>query len=107
MKENVPCFVVGAGVATVSLASVGWWLDSGVGVAVMLALLFTAALAMAQSWRKATAVWVGAMAATLAGLLLEGPGTLWPIALVLSGVLMAVAVFAGMAMRRLLATVTG
>ncbi|HVC20338.1 MAG TPA: hypothetical protein VNE16_09685 [Vicinamibacterales bacterium] len=93
-------FLVGLAVPVVVQRYVGWWLDSSRGVAVALVLLFALGVVFAlgrpaRPWRRAGALCVGAFAGSAAILFWNGPGTIWPIVLVMAAALSTFAVLAG------------
>jgi hypothetical protein len=98
-KSIVP-FIVGAAVPVLAQQTVGWWLDSGRGVAivssslVVLAVIF-AVLRPADGWRQALALALGSFAASAALLAWTGPGTIWPIVLVVAAMLLTLAALLG------------
>jgi hypothetical protein len=51
-------------------------------------------------WARAIALWAGAMIGLTASLWCIGPGTIWPIVLIVSSVLAACAVTAGISVGR-------
>jgi hypothetical protein len=92
--------LIGAVSAASLQACTGWWLNSGIGVAWTVAVLFLLALCVGSwsprsPWARATALWAGVMTGLAASLFWIGPGTIWPIVLTVSGVLSASAVLAG------------
>ena len=96
-------FALGVSVAAFVHSWTGWWLNSGDGVAWMVLMLFSIAgsLAYSRGWRyDGAAVWSGAMAALVGRLMYVGPGTLWPIVIVVTGVISACAISAGGAVGR-------
>lgn len=91
-------FALGVSVAAIVHTRTDWWLNSGDGVAWMVLMLFSVAVSLACSrrWRyDGAAVWSGAMAALVGRLMYVGPGTLWPIVIVVTGVISACAISAG------------
>jgi len=95
MKVATLALALLAGVITavVSQMVTGWWLDSGRGVAFMMALL--GALSMGFVWldRKAPlALWIGMMNATTVILFMTGPGTIFPIVMAFAAALSAFAI---------------
>ena len=100
-RESLCSFVGGFVLAVVLQQPTGWWLNSGVGVAVTLAGVVTAAIVVAAVGPvlgrrdQARALWVGVNAGLAASLLRVGPGTIWPIVIVIGGALTGVAVFLG------------
>jgi len=88
--------VAGAASAVVSQLLTGWWLDSGRGVALMMAMLCVLSIALVWSDRRAPlALWVGMINATIVILFMVGPGSLFPIVLVLAAVLSVLAIVPG------------
>lgn len=90
---------------------VGWWLDSGTGVAAMLGCVTALGLYFGRGAadglpRRALALWAGAMAANVGVLFWIGPGNIWPIALVIAGVLVLTAVVAGAAVAWIVRSLT-
>ncbi|MQA30192.1 MAG: hypothetical protein GEU82_10180 [Luteitalea sp.] len=90
----------------------GWWLDSGRGVAVMMLML--AATSMLVVWRSgrspirpAAHLWAGSYLGMIAALLSTGAGTLWPIVLVVAGMLSAVAIVLGVLASRAIGSSRG
>jgi hypothetical protein len=72
-------------------------------VAWMVLMLFSVAVSLSctRRWRyDGAAVWSGAMAALVGGLMYVGPGTLWPVVIVVSDVTSACAISAGGAVGR-------
>jgi hypothetical protein len=98
--------LIGAVSAASLQACTGWWLNSGTGVACTVAILFLLALCVGSwsprsPWARATALWAGAMTGLAASLVCIGPGTIWPIVLIVSSALTACAVLAGISVGRL------
>jgi hypothetical protein len=74
----------------------GWWLNSGRGVAVMMAMLCALSIALVWVDRKAPlALWVGMINATTVILFMIGPGSIFPVVLASAGVLSALAIAPG------------
>ncbi|MDE3154434.1 MAG: hypothetical protein KGN76_04990 [Acidobacteriota bacterium] len=78
----------------------GWWLNSGRGVAlVLLVVLVLSALVTGPGreagWGRTTALGAGAFLGSTSVLLWIGPGTIWPIVLVVAAALLAMAAVAG------------
>jgi hypothetical protein len=83
----------------------GWWLNSGTGVAWTLAMLFLCAALVGSRagrslWAGPLALWVGSMTGLTIGLFWLGPGTIWPIVLLVSSVLTAGTIVAGIGVGR-------
>jgi hypothetical protein len=80
----------------------GWWLDSGRGVAFMMVVLgvlgaIFALASPARPWPSAWAVIAGAFFGSAILLFSTGPGTIWPIVLVVALSLSTTAALAGAA----------
>ena len=98
MKIAILAFalVAGAASAVVSQLLTGWWLDSGRGVALMMAMLCALSIALVWFDRRAPlALWVGMINATIVILFMIGPGSLFPIVLVFASVLSVLAIVPG------------
>jgi hypothetical protein len=81
-------------------ALAGWWLNSGAAMlrtaAILAALGAVAAFGhVGTLWARACSLWAGAMSAMAAALFWSGPGTIWPIVLVVSAGISAGAIFGG------------
>jgi hypothetical protein len=81
-------------------SSVGWWLNSGRGVAFMVIVLgvLAALFALAQParpWPSTWAIAAGGFAGSAVLLARVGPGTIWPIVLCFAAVLSIAAAFVG------------
>ena len=88
--------VAGMIAAFVSQMVTGWWLDSGRGVALMLAMLCALSIALVWFDRLApVALWVGMINATTVILFVNGPGTIFPIVLAFAAALSALAIVPG------------
>lgn len=81
-----------------------WVLEPGSGIVLCLSLLVATAGVASFCRRKGDAVIIpiifvalGALAATIAGLLIVGPGNLWPLVLIVDAVMILVAVCVGAA----------
>ncbi len=98
----LPLFV-GVVFAAALQVSMGWWLDSGPGVVTTIAALFVVGVIFAADTRKARDLWIGVMVGMVAALVWRGPGTIWPIVIVVAGVLTGVTIAAAWAARRLFA----
>ena len=94
---------------TVSAAAVqawtGWWLNSGAGVAWTLGMFFLLTALVGTSntrspWARPVALWVGCMTGLTASLFWVGPGTIWPIVLLVSSVLTAGTIMVGIGVGR-------
>jgi hypothetical protein len=101
----IPMFVSALSAACMQ-SWTGWWLNSGTGVALTVATLFLLALFSASwkagsPWPCAIALWVGSMAGLTASLFWMGPGTIWPIVLIVSGIITACTVMMGSGVGRL------
>ena len=95
MKIAILAFalVAGAVSAVVSQLLTGWWLDSGRGVALMMAMLCVLSNALVWFDRRAPlALWVGMINATTVILFTIGPGSIFPIVLTFAAGLSALAV---------------
>ena len=104
-KMVVP-LLMGAVTAASMQAWTGWWLNSGTGVTYTVALLLLLAACVGSwrpgsPWARAIALWAGAMTGLAASLVCIGPGTIWPIVLIVSSALTACAVLAGISVGRL------
>jgi hypothetical protein len=98
MKLAILAFALVAGVisAFVSQTLTGWWLDSGRGVALMMATLCALSIALVWFDRRAPlAVWVGMINATIVILFAIGPGTIFPIVMAFAAGLSALAIVPG------------
>ena len=98
MKIAILAFalVAGAASAVVSQLLTGWWLDSGRGVALMMAMLCALSIALVWFDRRAPlALWVGMINATIVILFMMGPGSLFPIVLVFAATLSVLAIVPG------------
>ena len=98
MKVAILALALVAGVITAVLSQMltGWWLDSGRGVAFMMALL--CALSIGFVWldrRAPLALWVGMMNATIAILFMTGPGNIFPIVIAFAAALSGLAIVPG------------
>lgn len=105
LREGMAPSAVGL-VAAVSLyPAVGWWLNSGRGVAAATTILFAAAVVICitspEPWRRAAALWIGALVGMAVTLFWSGPGTIWPIVLVVAAALTGAAIFSGAGVARL------
>jgi hypothetical protein len=83
----------------------GWWLDSSRGVLRTVGALLLAGVAVAvwqkrMSWSGGTALWAGAVVGMAVVLFQTGPGTIWPIVLIIGGAVSAAAVFGGVLLGR-------
>lgn len=91
--------VLGAIVIGLAQVAAGWWLDSGVRVTGVAAALAVLAAVGAQREGHASSHAIetaaGAMAASIAILLVQGPGTIWPIVLGVALLVVGMAVAAG------------
>ena len=99
MKFVAVAFAFAGGVAAVVMSQMltGWWLNSGRGVAVMMAMLCALSIALVWFDRKAPlAVLAGMINATTVILFVIGPGSIFPIVLVFAVILGAVAIAPGL-----------
>ena len=97
---HIAAFVLGLAVAAFSYWMDGWWLDSGGGAfRTTLGLFVIGALVALRRgdspWAAGRALWLGAFIGMAAVLFRVGPGTIWPIVLVVGAGLAAAAVFTG------------
>jgi hypothetical protein len=105
IREGVGPFTIGLLTAMLSQMAGGWWLNSSRGVAITMAVLFATAIGVClrldAPWFRATAMSIGAIAGMAAMLFRIGPGTIWPIVLVVAAALTCTAVYAGAGVARL------
>jgi hypothetical protein len=99
----IVAFALGIAVAIVSFRIDGWWLDSSAGVLHMVLSLLAVGLIVAlwqqrAPWAGGLASTAGAVAGTTGVLFRMGPGTLWPIALVVAACVSAAAVLTGVSL---------
>ena len=94
-------FVIGLAFAVVLHGLVGWWLDSGPGVASTVAALFVLAVLVARDKPQALSLWLGVMIGMTAMLLSIGGGTMWPLVIVIGGVMTGMTILGAWAARRL------
>jgi hypothetical protein len=98
--EHVASFLIGLAGAIALNRFNGWWLDSGRGVGITLGVLFGTAFLIAY-WRtegrvaRAFSLWAGSLVGMTMFLFWVGPGTIWPIVLVIGGGMTAAPVLAG------------
>jgi hypothetical protein len=107
-SETLVLVVTGAVSTAAMQAWTGWWLNSGTGVAWTLALLSLLAALIGTTdtrsqWTGPAALWAGSMMGLTTSLFWLGPGTIWPIVLLVSSVLTAGTIIVGMALRRVCA----
>jgi hypothetical protein len=105
--ERIVAFSAGLIVAITVNSTMGWWLDGATGVGVMLAAQFAAAFAVAAGSRqgrkqRAISLWTGSLVGIAVSLLFAGPGTLWPLVLIIASVTTAAPVLAGVAVASIL-----
>jgi hypothetical protein len=98
--EKAAWFAAGLVVIAALHAAGGWWLNSGSGVLrTVIGLAAVGLLAGSRGspglWTRAGTLWAGAISATAMLLIWIGPGTLWPIVLVIAAAIAAMAVFGG------------
>ena len=97
-KISILAFALVAGMisAFVSQMVTGWWLDSGRGVVLMMAMLCGLSIALVWFDRRAPlALWVGMFNATIVILFVIGPGALFPIVMAFAAGLSALAILPG------------
>jgi hypothetical protein len=104
-SETLVPLLTGAVSAAAMQAWTGWWLNSGTGVVWTLATLFLfAALVGSVNVRSPlaapVALWTGSMTGLTLSLFWLGPGTIWPIVLLVSSVLTAGTIMLGMSVHR-------
>jgi hypothetical protein len=97
--------LTGAVSATAMQAWTGWWLNSGTGVAWTLTLLLLLAALVGTGntrspWAGPVALWAGSITGLTISLFWLGPGTIWPIVLLVSSVLTAGTIMVGIGVRR-------
>ena len=98
--EKAAWLVLGFAAVATLYAIGGWWLNSGTGVLrtvlVLLALgVFAALWRSGGLWVRACTLWAGAISGMTVVLFWIGPGTIWPIVLVVAAAMSAGAVFGG------------
>ena len=99
-SETIVPLLMGALSVAYLQSRTGWWLNSGTGVVFTMAVLFLMAALIAtwragSPWARARALWVGSMTGLAASLVWTGPGTIWPIVLIVSSMITACTVLAG------------
>lgn len=99
-SETIVPLLMGAMSVAYLQSRTGWWLNSGTGVVFTMAVLFLLAALIAtwragSPWARARALWVGSMTGLAASLVWTGPGTIWPIVLIVSSMITACTVLAG------------
>ena len=104
-SDTLVPLLTGAVSAAAMQAWTGWWLNSGTGVAWTLALLFLLAALVGtrntrSPWAGPVALWAGSMTGLTISLFWLGPGTIWPIVLLVSSVLTAGTIMVGIGVRR-------
>jgi hypothetical protein len=105
--EQVISLAIGFGVAIVLHRVTGWWLNSGFGVAVTVSAQFVVSLLLAcwstrRRRERAMSLWVGNLAGMVIALFSVGPGTIWPLVLIIAGIVTAAPVLAGVAVASML-----
>ena len=82
--------------------AVGWWLNSGTGIVAVLTCLFAVAILLSIRTHALPVVmadmagfWIGCVSGATAILAWIGPGTIWPIVLIVGASLMAMAIALG------------
>jgi len=105
IRAGVVPLTIGLLAAMLSQMASGWWLNSGRGVVATMAVLFGTAIGVClrsdAPWFRATAMAIGAIAGMTAMLFWIGPGTIWPIVLVVAAALTCTAVYAGAGLTRI------
>jgi hypothetical protein len=105
IRAGVVPLTIGLVSATLPQLAGGWWLNSGRGVLTTMAVLFGTAVGVClrpdAPWFRAAAMSIGALAGMTATLFWIGPGTIWPIVLVVAAALTCTAVFAGAGVARI------
>lgn len=105
IRAGVVPLTIGILSATLPQLAGGWWLNSGRGVLTTMAILFGTAIGVClrsdAPWFRATAMSIGALAGMTATLFWIGPGTIWPIVLVVAAALTCTAVYAGAGVARI------
>jgi hypothetical protein len=92
--ETLGPLVTGAVSAAAMQGWTGWWLNSGAGVALV------GTSNTRSPWARPVALWVGCMTGLTASLFWVGPGTIWPIVLLVSSVLTAGTIMVGIGVGR-------
>jgi hypothetical protein len=98
--ESLLMFAGGFVVAVVLQRLTGWWLNSGIGIAATLGGVFVlsviAALVRSGGRRaRLTWLWAGVNVGLTIALVLSGPGTIWPIVMVVGAALTGATVMIG------------
>jgi hypothetical protein len=91
--------IAGFAVATTVQVTLDWWLNSGQGVAVTVLASFVATLVVFRRWHDALAFWAAMMFGNVVILFSIGPGTIFPIVIIIGGLLTGSAVLAGWSLR--------
>src|SRR3954471_7099269 len=100
--ERVTSFATGLVVSVVINRLTGWWLNSGSAVGTMLLAEFVAAFVLA-AWKsrgrreRIISWWAGGLLGMALFLFASGPGTIWPLTLVVAGIVTAAPILAGVA----------
>jgi hypothetical protein len=95
IMRSRPSLFVGVGVPLALYPFTGWWLNSREAMRVTLPVLFGVAVLVGDCWEHAVWLWLGVMVAMTALLGWLDPGNIWPIVLVVAGVLAAGAIGTG------------
>jgi hypothetical protein len=105
IRSGVVPLSIGLTTAMLLQMTGGWWLNSGRGVATTMAILFVTAIGVCgrsdTPWFRAAAMATGALAGMTVTLFWIGPGTLWPIVLLVAAGLTCTAVYAGTGVARI------
>jgi hypothetical protein len=107
--ERVIPFAAGLVISVVINRLTGWWLNSGRAAGTMLVAEFVAAFVLAvwkSRGRKERIIswWAGGLAGMALFLFATGPGTIWPLALVVAAIVTAAPILAGVAVASMLRT---
>jgi hypothetical protein len=99
LRYLVP-FTIGLAASATTNQATGWWLDSGRGVMAMLLVLTVISTLITSLIREpptkpAISFWTGSLAGMIITLVWTGAGTIWPIVVVVAGLLSACAIVAG------------
>jgi hypothetical protein len=109
-RDIVVSFLLGIVIVIAVHQVTGWWLDSQFGVSVMSAVLVGVAMALtvqrgSSALQRVIALWIGVVGGMTGVLIRMGPGTIWPIVLVIGGVMTAAAIALGVAVGNALASI--
>jgi len=100
------CFL-GVTVVACAQSALGWWLNSGSGIATVMGSLFVVAILLGIRTHSLPVVladvagfWIGCVSGATAILAWTGPGTIWPIVVVVGASLMTMAITIGLVVGR-------